>query len=77
MLRIRLRRDGTKKKPFYHVVVSESRVTPRADFVENLGYYNPKTEPATVKLDAERAKYWVSRGAQPSPMVAKLMRQAS
>ena len=77
MLRIRLRRDGAKKKPFYHVVVSDSRKTPSAAFVEQIGYYDPATEPSTLKLDTDRAEHWVSKGARPSATVAKLIKRAS
>lgn len=73
MLRIRLRRDGTRSKPFYRVVVSDSRQTPRAEVVEMLGYYDPKSNPATVKIDKDRAKYWLSQGATPSETVASLL----
>jgi len=73
MLRIRLRRDGARSKPYYRVVVSDSRKTPRAQVVEMLGHYDPKTNPATVKIDKDRAKFWLDRGATPSETVAKLL----
>ena len=75
MLKIRLRRDGARSKPFYRVVVSDSRNTPGAQVVEMLGHYDPKTSPATLKIDQERAKFWLGKGAQPSETVAKLLRQ--
>jgi small subunit ribosomal protein S16 len=73
MLRIRLRRDGGRSKPFYRIVVSDSRLRPSAEFVEMLGYYDPKTNPATVKFDRERAKYWIGQGATASETVASLL----
>lgn len=73
MLRIRLRRDGTRSKPYYRIVVSDSRSTPGASVVEQIGHYDPKTNPATVKLDRERAKFWIARGARPSDTVASLL----
>ncbi len=73
MLRIRLRRMGKKKQPSYRVVVADSRAPRDGAFVEVLGYYNPRTEPATVQIDIERAKLWLSRGAQPSDRVVRLL----
>lgn len=73
MLRIRLRRMGKKKQPSYRVVVADSRAPRDGAFVEVLGYYNPRTEPATVEIDIERAKLWLSRGAQPSDRVGRLL----
>lgn len=73
MLRIRLRRMGKKKQPSYRVVVADSRAPRDGAFVEVVGYYNPRTEPATVEIDAERAKLWLARGAQPSERVARLL----
>jgi small subunit ribosomal protein S16 len=76
MLKIRLRRMGTRNAPFYRVVVSDSRRTPTASAVEEVGYYDPRQTPATVAIDTERLNYWVERGAQVSPTVAKLVKQA-
>ena len=74
MLRIRLRRTGAKKQPRYRVVVAEARTRRDGAFVENLGYYDPLTEPATVVIDAEKAVGWLAQGAQPSDTVARLFR---
>lgn len=73
MLRIRLRRMGKKKQPSYRVVVADSRAPRDGAFVEVVGYYNPRTEPATIEIDTERAKLWLARGAQPSERVARLL----
>jgi small subunit ribosomal protein S16 len=73
MLKIRLRRMGARNSPFYRVVVSDSRNVPTAAAVEEIGHYDPTKNPAQVSIDAERAQYWVSRGAQLSPTVAKLL----
>jgi small subunit ribosomal protein S16 len=76
MVKIRLRRMGAKKQPSYRFVVAES-VSPRdGRFIETLGYYNPTTDPATIKVDVERAKYWISQGAQPTATVARLLKVA-
>lgn len=72
-VRIRLRRMGTKKAPFYRIVVADSRSPRDGRFIEEIGYYNPKTEPSTVKIDAERAEYWLKNGAQPSDTVRALL----
>ena len=74
MLAIRLKRMGAKKKPFYRVVVSDSRKTPKARFIESLGYYNPCTEPPDVNIDSEKAMEWVSKGAQLSNTVKSLLK---
>lgn len=76
MLKIRLRRMGARNNPFYRVVVSDSRNTPTASAVEEIGHYDPTKQPAQVTIDAERAQYWVSRGAHMSPTVAKLLARA-
>ena len=73
MLRIRLRRMGAKKDAFYRVVVSDSRSTPKGPFVEILGTYDPGTEPATVKIDVDRADEWIRKGAHPSETVKTLL----
>ena len=73
MLRLRLRRMGKKKQPSYRVVVADSRAPRDGAFVEVVGYYNPRTDPATVEIDVERAKLWLARGAQPSDRVARLL----
>ena len=76
MLRIRLRRVGKKKAPAYRVVVADSRSPRDGRFVEVLGLYDPLTEPATVRIDLEKAKDWMRKGAQPSDTVARLLRTA-
>lgn len=76
MLKIRLRRMGARHSPFYRVVVSDSRNTPTASAVEEVGHYDPTRNPAQVTLDTERVRYWVERGAQLSPTVKKLIGQA-
>ena len=76
MVTIRLRRMGTRSKPFYRVVVSDRRKVPTGRVVENLGYYDPKTKPPVVRVDLERADYWVGKGAQPSPTVKTLLQRA-
>ena len=69
---IRLTRMGRKKRPFYRIVVTDSRKRRDSGWIESIGYYDPMTEPATVKLDEERYNYWLSVGAQPSDRVKKL-----
>ncbi len=79
MLSLRLTRHGTKKRPFYHVVVADSRAPRDGCFIEKLGTYNPmlpKESDQRVKLNAERIKYWVSVGAQPSERVARFLAAA-
>ena len=75
MLTIRLSRIGKKKKPFYRVVVTESSRPRDGRFVEIVGTYDPLKKPAEVKLDAERIKHWISRGAQPSDTVRSIIRR--
>ncbi len=74
MVKIRLKRMGAKKAPFYRVVVAESTSPRDGRFKEILGIYNPVTEPAEVKIDIERARYWLSVGAQPTDRVARLLK---
>ncbi|HEX9760635.1 MAG TPA: 30S ribosomal protein S16 [Candidatus Acidoferrales bacterium] len=74
MLAIRLSRYGKKKKPFYRVVVTDKRRPRDGRFVEVVGTYDPLKKPAEVKLDAERVKYWLSCGAQPSDTVRSFLR---
>ena len=76
VLKIRLRRMGSRQAPFYRVVVSDSRSVPMGRFVDTLGTYNPGTDPATVRLDVARAEEWISRGAQPSETVKSLLDRA-
>ncbi len=74
-VKIRLRRMGAKKAPFYRVVVADSRYPRDGRFIEELGYYNPLTDPATVEIDAEKAKKWVESGAQPTDTVKALLKK--
>ena len=76
MVKIRLRRMGAKKAPFYRVVVADSRFARDGRFIEQLGTYNPLAEPAEVKVDAERAQAWIKTGAQPTDTVKRLLKQA-
>src|SRR5579864_3930158 len=73
MVVIRLRRAGSKKRPFFRVVVADSRAARDSSFVEILGHYNPRTRPAIVQVDRERVDYWIKQGAQPSDSVRTLM----
>jgi small subunit ribosomal protein S16 len=73
LLRIRLRRVGKKKQPAYRLVVADSKAPRDGAFVEIIGHYNPLTEPATLVIDEEKARGWLSKGAQPSDAVAKLL----
>ncbi|HXU45091.1 MAG TPA: 30S ribosomal protein S16 [Thermoanaerobaculia bacterium] len=77
MVKIRLRRMGARNAPFYRVVVSDSRQTPTARAVEEIGWYDPTKQPAQMKIDGERMQYWVGQGAQLSPSVKKLFAKAS
>lgn len=76
MLKIRLRRAGSRGKAFYRIVVSDSRKKPGGKFVENIGHYDPKTEPVQLKLDLERAETWIQKGANPSLTVQRLLERA-
>lgn len=76
MVRIRLRRIGKKKQPSYRVVVTDSRAPREGAFIEAIGRYNPRTEPSEIEIDAERARAWLSQGAQPSDAVTKLLKIA-
>ncbi len=73
MLAIRLRRTGSKKRPFFRVVVTDSRTARDSRFVEVLGYYNPRTKPETLEVKRERLDYWLKSGAQPSDTVRTLV----
>ena len=74
-VKIRLRRMGAKKDPFYRIVVADSRYPRDGRFIEEIGTYDPKTEPATLKVDAEKAKNWISNGAQPTDTVKVLFQK--
>ncbi|ABI68800.1 30S ribosomal protein S16 [Syntrophomonas wolfei] len=73
--RIRLRRMGAKKSPFYRLVVADSRYPRDGRFIEELGYYNPSTTPATVKIDEEKALKWLASGAKPSDTARSLLQK--
>jgi small subunit ribosomal protein S16 len=75
MVRIRLRRMGKRHQPSYRVVVADSESPRNGRFIENIGFYNPRNEPPTIEIDAERARYWLSVGAQPSDPAARLLRK--
>ena len=72
MVKIRLKRMGAHKKPFYRVVVADSRTQRDGRFIEEIGYYNPLKDPAEIKIDEEAAKKWLGTGAQPTETVKKL-----
>ena len=73
MVKIRLMRMGMKGAPSYRVVVADARSPRDGRIIENIGWYNPRTEPSTINIDAERAKHWLSVGAQPSDSVVSLL----
>ena len=75
MVKIRLRRMGAKKAPFYRVVVADSRYPRDGRFIEEIGTYNPLTKPSTVNIDAEKAKTWIANGAQPTDTVRTLLKK--
>ncbi len=74
-VKIRLRRMGAKKAPFYRIVVADSRYPRDGRFIEEIGYYNPLKEPVEVKVDAEKAKTWIKNGAQPTDTVKALFKK--
>ena len=77
MVTIRLARGGSKKRPFYSIVVSDRRRQPRGRVIERIGFFNPMATKGeeSLRLDRERAQYWISQGAQPSERVASFLRQ--
>ncbi|MGM9648644.1 MAG: 30S ribosomal protein S16 [Butyricicoccaceae bacterium] len=75
MVKIRLRRLGAKKAPFYRIVVADSRYPRDGRFIEEIGTYNPLTDPAEVKVDAERVQQWIKNGAQPTDTVRALFKK--
>lgn len=75
-VKIRLRRMGAKKAPFYRVIVADSRSPRDGRFIEEIGYYNPVSEPKTIKIDADKAVQWVKNGAQPTDVVKRLFVEA-
>ncbi len=74
-VKIRLRRMGAKKAPFYRIVVADSRYPRDGRFIEEIGYYDPTKEPSVVKIDAEKAKQWISNGAQPTDTVRSILKK--
>ncbi len=76
MVKIRLQRQGKKKAPFYHIVVADSRKARDGKIIEQIGTYNPMTEPATINLDKEKVEKWIKNGAKPTDTVKKLIENA-
>ena len=76
-VKIRLRRMGAKKAPFYRVVVADSRYPRDGRFVEEIGYYDPTKEPSVIKIDADKAKEWIAKGAQPTDTVKVILTLSS
>ena len=76
-VKIRLRRMGAKKAPFYRVVVADSRYPRDGRFIEEIGYYNPLEEPAVITIDTEKAEKWIANGAQPTDTVKALLKKVS
>ena len=77
MVKIRLRRMGAKKAPFYRVVVADSRFARDGRFIEEIGYYDPTKEPSVAKIDAAKAKQWLDNGAQPTDTVREILKKAA
>ena len=77
MVKIRLKRMGMKKKPFYRVVVADERASRDGRFIDELGYYNPVSNPVELKIDAETAQQWIKNGAQPTDTVRGLLKKAN
>lgn len=76
MVKIRLRRMGAKKNPFYRVIVADSRYPRNGRFIDEIGTYDPNTEPAAIKIDAEKANKWIADGAQPTDTVKGLLKKS-
>ena len=76
MVKIRLRRMGAKKNPFYRIVVADSHFPRDGRFIEEIGTYDPTAAPSAIRVDVERAKYWISNGAQPTDTVRALLKKA-
>ena len=76
MIKLRLRRMGSKKRPSYRIVVADSKSPRDGRFIETIGFYDPLTQPATVRINEDRAKHWLSVGAQPSDTVRDMLRRA-
>ena len=77
MVKIRLKRTGAKKAPSYRVVVADSRYPRDGRFIEELGYYNPMTNPAEIKIDSEKANAWLAKGATPTETVKSLLKKCN
>ena len=75
MVKIRLARHGAKKRPYYRIVVADSRCPRDGKFIDDIGRYNPLTEPAMIKVDLEKADQWIANGAQPTDTVAALLKK--
>ncbi|MBQ4560032.1 MAG: 30S ribosomal protein S16 [Tyzzerella sp.] len=75
-VKIRLRRMGQKKAPFYRIIVADSRSPRDGKFIDEIGYYDPTKEPSVIKVDEEAAKKWLNNGAQPTEMVGKIFKAA-
>ncbi len=75
-VKIRLKRIGTKKTPFYRVIVADEKSPRNGKFIEEIGYYNPLTDPADIKIDAEKANKWLASGAQPTDTVRSLLKKS-
>lgn len=73
MVKIRLTRMGTTKKPFYRIIVADSKARRDGPFIEMIGTYDPKKEPSEIKINLDRAEYWIGKGAQPTERVKKLL----
>ncbi len=76
MVKIRLKRIGAKKAPSYRLVVADSRYPRNGKFIEEIGFYSPITEPVTLKIDSDKAKDWISKGAQPTETVKALLKKS-
>lgn len=76
MVKIRLTRMGAHKSPFYRIIVADSRARRDGPFIEILGTYNPRKEPSEIKVDTDRARFWIERGAQPTEIARKLLEKA-
>ena len=76
MVKIRLKRMGAHKKPFYRIVVADSRNARNGRFIEEIGHYDPLKEPPVIKVNSERAEYWLSQGAQPTDVVKAILKKA-
>ena len=76
MVKIRLRRMGAKKAPFYRIVIADSRYPRDGRFIEEIGYYDPMKEPVVIKIDEDKAKEWLTKGAQPTETVKSLLKKS-